>query len=132
MARILIIDDAVALRQMLSECLEYEHEVMTAPDGEVGIEIAKTYHPDMVICDLVMPKMNGFAVLKHFQNMPEMMDMPFIFLSGLSDYKTVCQGMTLGADDFLTKPFSVKELLRVVQSRLEKRFHQQSLVYEGN
>lgn len=121
MARILVIEDAAALRQMLSECLAFEHEVMTAQDGEVGIEIAKTYLPDLVICDLVMPKMDGFAVLKHFQNLPEMIDVPFVFLSGSGDRKTVHEGLTLGADDFLVKPFSVQELLQVVEDHLGKK-----------
>jgi len=121
MARILVIEDAAALRQMLSECLAFEHEVMTAQDGEVGIEIAKIYLPDLVICDLVMPQMDGFAVLKHFQNLPEMIDVPFVFLSGSGDRKTVDEGLTLGADDFLVKPFSVQELLQVVEDHLGKK-----------
>lgn len=123
MGRILVIDDAPALRQMLSECLAFEHDVMTAQNGEVGIEIAKTYLPDLVICDLVMPKMDGFAVLKHFKNMPEMMDVPFVFLSASNDHTTIHQGMTLGAADFVTKPFSVQKLLQITQHRLKNEIN---------
>jgi two-component system, sensor histidine kinase and response regulator len=120
MARILIIDDNETMRLMIAECLQQNHEILTAEDGQAGTEVALTYKPDLVICDLAMPNMNGFDVLRYFQRMEQLADTPFIFLSGSADSPTVRQGMRLGADDFLLKPFSVAELLDVVKIQLEK------------
>lgn len=121
MSRILVIDDVPALRQMISECLTFEHDVAVAPNGKTGIEIAKAYRPDLVICDLIMPEMDGFTVLKYFKNMPETVGVPFVFLSASTDYTVIHEGMTLGAVDFLTKPFSVPKLLEIVRYRLENK-----------
>jgi two-component system, sensor histidine kinase and response regulator len=128
MARILVIDDEPMAREMLSECLRYDYEVATAEDGATGVELAETFRPDLVICDVSMPRMDGFAVLARFQKIDQMADVPFIFLSGSGDHVTIRQGMVLGADDFLTKPFAVRELLCVVKSRLERRMRRQAIV----
>lgn len=128
MALILVIDDEPALCAMVAECLEVEHEVITAPSGEAGIELALQTCPDLVICDINMPYMNGFEVLMRFQDIERMADVPFIFLSGLSERSVIRQGMSLGADDYLTKPFAVEELVRVVTTRLAKRERRQAIV----
>lgn len=128
MARILVIDDEPMAREMLSECLRYDYEVATAEDGAAGVELANSFRPDLVICDVSMPRMDGFSVLAQFQKIDLMADVPFIFLSGAGDPITVRQGMVLGADDFLTKPFSVRELLSVVKSRLDRRVRRQEIV----
>jgi two-component system, sensor histidine kinase and response regulator len=131
MARILIIDDNETMRLMIAECLQENHEILTAEDGQAGAEIALTYKPDLVICDLAMPNVNGFDVLRYFQRMEELAETPFIFLSGSADSPTVRQGMSLGADDFLLKPFSVIELLNVVKIQLEKRVRRQALTVKA-
>ncbi len=128
MARILIIDDDSIVRQLVADCLKLEHEVLTAQNGVMGIDVAKSHPPDLVICDINMPHMDGFEVLHHFQNIDQMADTPFIFLSGSGDASTIRNGMILGADDFLTKPFSVEELLHVVRNRLQKRARRQALI----
>lgn len=89
MARILVIDDDSIVRQMVAECLKLEHEVLTARDGLMGIEIVKNHPPDLVICDINMPQMDGFGVLHQFQNIDHMADTPFIFLSGAGDARTI-------------------------------------------
>jgi two-component system, sensor histidine kinase and response regulator len=126
MARILIIDDNETMRLMIAECLQENHEILTVEDGRQGTEIALSYMPDLVICDLAMPNMNGFDVLQYFQHIEQLADTPFIFLSGSADGPTVRQGMRLGADDFLLKPFSVTELLEVVKTQLEKYARRQA------
>jgi signal transduction histidine kinase len=113
---------------MVAECLSLEHEVITASSGEAGIELALQTCPDLVICDINMPRMNGFEVLMRFQAIERMADVPFIFLSGLSERSIIRQGMSLGADDYLTKPFVMEELERVVETRLAKRERRQAIV----
>lgn len=127
MEQILIIDDDALMRQMLAESLRNEFQVMTADDGIQGIDMAEKYHPDLIICDIAMPKMDGFNVFRQLQNSEKMVDVPFIFLSGMNDSSIIRQGMTLGADDFLTKPVHIDELQQVVHSRLEKRARRQKI-----
>ncbi len=128
MARILVIDDDPLLRLLLQESLQAHFEVMVADDGAMGVEIATAYLPDLIVCDVAMPNMDGFDVLRHLQTLEHMADVPFIFLSGNGNKDTIRQGKLLGADDFLTKPFEMDELLEVITARLEKRQRRQALV----
>lgn len=128
MARILVIDDDLMLRQVVAEVLQMSHEVFTAANGLEGVQIAQSSFPDLVICDVAMPYMDGFDVLRTIHQIEALADVPFIYLSGTHDRKIIRQGMTLGADDFLTKPFTVDELLNAVESRLEKRARRQAMI----
>ena len=113
------------MRQALTDALLDVHQVESAGNGESGVQLALSFQPDLIICDISMPQMDGFAVLQQCQTIPALADVPFVFLSGSSDLVTVRQGMTLGADDFVAKPCSLDELYRVVNMRLEKRARRQ-------
>jgi signal transduction histidine kinase len=121
MEQILVIDDEQAIREMVAECLRPDYDVVTVGNGLEGLDQARTFCPDLVICDVNMPMMDGFAVYDCFQKTETLKDAVFVFLSGSSDNNAVRHGMTLGADDFLLKPFLIDELLEVVRRRLDKR-----------
>ncbi len=128
MKRILVIEDDVSLREfMIKYFLEKEgYHVITAENGEVGVEKAKQDLPDLIICDIMMPKMNGYEVIQALHQHPPTASIPFIFLTAMSDRANIRDGMNLGADDFLTKPFVSQELISAVGKRLEKKQHAES------
>ena len=122
MTRILVIEDQPDLRGSIVEQLEYEgFEVFDAPDGQDGVQVARDKLPDLIVCDIMMPKLDGYGVLLELRSDPSTAAIPFIFLTaraGRSDFR---KGMELGADDYLTKPFTQDELLGAIQVALEKR-----------
>lgn len=121
MTRILLIEDNQDVRENTAEILELaSYEVCTAEDGEKGLEIAKLTKPDVIICDIMMPGLNGYDVLLQLSKDEEMASTPFIFLTAKTERIDVRKGMNLGADDYLTKPFEESELLDAVASRLKK------------
>ena len=97
------------------------YEVTTAQNGSEGVEAALTNSPDLIICDVIMPKLDGYGVLSLLSKKPKTADIPFIFLTAKAEKDDLRRGMMLGADDYITKPFYKDELLRVVETRLEKR-----------
>jgi two-component system sensor histidine kinase/response regulator len=122
MTRILVIDDDDTYRRSVSNVLQQSgFDVLEATSGHAGVEIAQTQTPDLVICDVVMEHLDGFAVIDRLRMDPSTSEIPFMFMSGLSDKDTVRKGMNLGADDFLVKPFSFSDLLAAVEARLTKR-----------
>jgi CheY-like chemotaxis protein len=119
--RILIIEDEKHLRESIAEFLEDEgFRCLQASDGIDGIELARTEMPDMIICDIKMPGMNGHEVLKELRRDSRTSTIPFIFLTALIDKTDVRKGMNLGADDYLTKPFDNEDLLSAINTRLVK------------
>lgn len=119
--RILVIEDAYALRKDIVEMLQFEgFEVFGAENGQLGVEKAHETHPDLIICDIMMPVLDGFGVLQRLQQEQTLSTTPFIFLTARTDRMDMRQGMELGADDFLTKPFTAAELIRTVHARLHK------------
>jgi signal transduction histidine kinase len=94
---------------------------ITAEDGGTGIELARESQPDLILCDINMPKLDGYETLKRLRQDDMTAGIPFVFLSGATDRITMRRGMELGADDYLTKPFTPKELLAAVNTRLEKQ-----------
>ena len=119
--RILIIEDSVDIRENTAELLELSgFTVETASDGLEGVRIARTWHPDVVICDIMMPNLDGFGVLQVFSSQTELATIPFIFLTAKTDRADMRKGMEMGADDYLTKPFQEVELLRAIEARLKK------------
>jgi len=121
LSRILIIEDEENLRESIAEFLEYEgFKCLQAPDGIEGIEIARAELPDMIICDIRMPGLNGHEVLKELRRDSRTSSIPFIFLTALIDKSDLRQGMNLGADDYLTKPFLNEDLLSAIKTRLDK------------
>ena len=119
--KILLIEDDMTVRENTAEILELsDYEVQTASDGLKGIEAAKSFKPDIIICDIMMPELDGYGVLKNLSKSPETQTIPFIFLSAKTDHKDIRKGMDMGADDYLTKPFEEEELLSAIESRLAK------------
>lgn len=120
--KILIIEDNVDIRENTAELLELSgYQVQTASDGIEGVRLAKSILPDVVICDIMMPNLDGFGVLQVFSNQPELARIPFIFLTAKTDRADMRKGMEMGADDYLTKPFQEVELLKAIESRLKKQ-----------
>ena len=121
MKKILFIEDDTILRESTAELLEISnYKVIKASNGKIGIEKAKTSIPDVIICDIMMPEVDGYTALDILSKDPKTKYIPFIFLSAKSDRKDVRKGMELGADDYITKPFSEDDLISAIESRLAK------------
>lgn len=121
MSTILIIEDDIALRENTAELLELEgYKVITAPNGRIGIEKASKELPQLIICDIMMPIVDGYGVLEKLSQQAETQNIPFIFLSAKTEHKEIRKGMDLGADDYLTKPCEEQELISAIESRLAK------------
>lgn len=115
MPKILVIEDELPIRENISELLEAEDfEVFSTSNGILGILWAKENIPDLVICDVMMPEISGHEVLAEMREIPEIGLTPFIFLTAMSDKEDIRNGMELGADDYLTKPFTRKEILSAI------------------
>ena len=122
MTVILIIEDEASIRQNIAEVLRLEnYTVLEAQDGEEGVRLASEYLPDLVICDIMMPKLDGYGVLRHLRSDSHTAILPLIFLTAKSDRMDVRKGMVSGADDYLTKPFTHDDLLGAIRSRLDKQ-----------
>ncbi|MDX2137758.1 MAG: response regulator [Chloroflexota bacterium] len=122
MTKILVIEDERGLREDIVDALTISaFEVIAAPNGQTGLELARQHQPDLILCDIRMPEMNGFTVLEELRQDATTAPIPFIFISAQGDRDSMRSGMRLGADDFITKPFSVDELLTAVEARLERR-----------
>ncbi len=121
MNKILLIEDDVTVRENTAELLELSgYEVITASNGKQGIEKAYKHNPDIIVCDIMMPEMDGYSVLQELSKKPQTVNVPFIFLSAKTEHKDIRKGMDLGADDYLTKPFEEEDLLSALESRLAK------------
>lgn len=122
MTKILVIEDELIVRDNIRERLENEgFETIGAEDGQAGVICAREQQPDLVICDVMMPELDGYEVINLMRQDPATATIPFIFLSAKSDKVDLRQGMELGADDYLTKPFTKAELLGAVAARLERQ-----------
>lgn len=120
--KVLVIDDTEEIRMIITESLNlYGFITLSAEDGGTGIEMARRHIPDVIICDINMPNMDGYATLTALRQEEATATIPFVFLSGASDKINMRRGMELGADDYLTKPFTHKELMAAVGARLEKQ-----------
>ncbi len=121
MKTILLIEDDTVLRENTAELLELAgYNVLTAPDGRKGILDAKEHTPNAVVCDIMMPEVDGYGVLEALSCDPKTKKIPFIFLTAKTERKDVRRGMDLGADDYLTKPFEEAELIGAIESRIAK------------
>lgn len=122
MTRILIIEDEAPLREGITEMLELEgFEVISAENGQSGLTLAEQQPPDLIICDVMMPALNGYDVLYEVRQHSHMALVPFIFLTAKSEKTDMRYAMQLGADDYLTKPFSRKDLLKAIDTRLTRQ-----------
>lgn len=130
--KILLIEDNPDVRENTGEILELAgYEVTTAPNGKSGVEQAQQIVPDLIICDIMMPELDGYGVLHILSKRPETSSIPFIFLTAKTEKTDIRKGMNLGADDYLTKPFDDTDLLNAIEARLRKSAMQQKL-YEPN
>lgn len=121
MKRILVIDDDTRLRTHCAELLRLEgYQVIEARNGREGVERAQRETPDLVLCDITMPEMNGHRVLETLRADAKTANLPFVFLTGWNEVEDVRTGMNLGADDYLTKPVEPQELLTAVRARLRR------------
>lgn len=126
--KILIIEDTRSIREELKDILTFEGmNVVTAEDGEKGIEIAKKETPDLILCDIMMPKKDGYQVYKEIMH-SELHETPFIFLTAKATSDNVREGMILGADDYITKPFNIDLLVSSIKRQLEKKKSQKKIV----
>jgi two-component system sensor histidine kinase/response regulator len=120
-AKILVIDDETILRSEVADWLTFEgHEVITAENGRVGVEQAVQWHPDLIICDVTMPYLDGFGVLLEVHSNLTTIQVPFIFVTARATHDDIRQGMSLGADDYIAKPFTRMQLLEAVQRQWGK------------
>lgn len=118
---ILVIEDDDSVRLPLVDVLEANgYAVLSAANGREGIQLARDEQPDLVVSDIMMPEVDGFGVFEALQDDPHTAIIPFIFLSAKTDPADIREGLGLGADDYLTKPFDVKELLETIRTRMER------------
>lgn len=131
MYSILIIEDDPSYRSMMETILQMEnYDVHSASDGQAGLAILKEHRPDLILCDIMMPVMDGHSLLETLRTDSSHADIPLIFVTALGERADMRRGMSAGADDYLPKPFSADELLEAVTSRLRRRecFSQQPML----
>src|SRR5262249_49654588 len=121
MKRILVIEDQPVMRRNIQTILEMEgFEVMTADNGRQGVVAAQNKAPDLILCDVMMPEMDGYGVLTALRQEPRTATLPFIFPTAKGEKTDLRAGMNLGADDYLAKPVSSDELVSAVRARLAR------------
>ncbi|HNY13688.1 MAG TPA: response regulator, partial [Candidatus Wallbacteria bacterium] len=121
MKKILVIEDEIDIRDILNKILSFEgFNVVEADDGISGLNTARRELPDLIICDVMMPGLDGFQLAAELKKEDVTAVIPFIFLSARADRSDVRRGMELGADDYLTKPFTKTALLKAINTRIEK------------
>lgn len=122
MTKILVIEDEDQVREIILEMLEAEEfNAIGAENGSVGVQLALEQIPDLILCDVMMPELDGYGVITALRQNPATETIPFIFLTAKASKPDIRQGMDLGADDYLTKPFTLNELLAAISTRLEKK-----------
>lgn len=126
MKRVLLIEDNPEVRENTSEILSLaNYEVLVAENGRMGVEIAQKQKPDLIICDIMMPELDGYGVLHILSKNEHTAAIPFIFLTAKTEKTDIRKGMNLGADDYLTKPFDDTDLLNAIEARFRKSDMQQ-------
>lgn len=125
--KVLIIEDNNDIRENVVEILELAgYTVFAADNGKTGVELALKNVPDIILCDIMMPELDGYGVLYMLNKNPQMAAIPFIFLTAKAERLDLRRGMEMGADDYLTKPFDDIELLNAIESRLKKKEQQET------
>jgi DNA-binding NarL/FixJ family response regulator len=130
--KVLVIEDEPEMRRNLTTILRLEKfEVLEAANGRIGVKLAKEQMPDLVLCDVMMPELDGHGVLHELRDNAATSGLPFIFLTAKGEKADVRSGMNLGADDYLTKPVAKKDLLEAIRARLARQ-EQQSKTFKPN
>lgn len=118
---LLLIEDEDTMRELTATALELEgFTIHQAPNGSAGIEMARRHRPELILCDVMMPGLDGYQVLATLRSDPFLCHIPFIFLTAKGEKKDLRQGMVSGADDYLTKPVSLDGLLEAIRTRLAR------------
>jgi CRP-like cAMP-binding protein/CheY-like chemotaxis protein len=121
MKKILVIEDNQDVRENLAEILMLSgYEAITAENGKIGVEKAQSESPDLILCDIMMPELDGYGVLHILSRQQQSADIPFIFLTAKAEKEDFRRGMSLGADDYIVKPFDDVALLQTIEARLKK------------
>lgn len=119
--KILLIEDEVNILDIVKDVLKEEgFQVKTASSGKKGVEIASAWLPDLIICDIMMPGMDGYEVFEKLKEQPTTSGIPIIYLTAKADYQDFRKGMNLGAADYIFKPFDIRSLVKAVKVRLDK------------
>src|SRR5476651_1556459 len=125
--KVLIIEDNNDIRENIVEILELAaYTVFAANNGKTGVDLAIKNMPDIILCDIMMPELDGYGVLYMLNKNPDLSAIPFIFLTAKAERIDLRKGMEMGADDYLTKPFDDMDLLNAIESRLKKKEAQQN------
>jgi DNA-binding NarL/FixJ family response regulator len=133
MKKILVIEDEPEMRRNLTTILRLEKfDPLPAENGRVGLELAKEKKPDLILCDVMMPVLDGYGVIAALRADPETVAVPFIFLTAKGEKPDIRAGMNLGADDYLTKPVAKPDLLSAIRSRLERAVQQAKPEFNPN
>jgi DNA-binding NarL/FixJ family response regulator len=126
MKKILIIEDEPEMRRNIAALLRYrDYTPFAAENGRAGVELARREKPDLILCDVMMPELDGFGVLRALQADPILALIPFIFLTAKGEKEDLRSGMNLGADDYLTKPVGNADLIQAIETRLERAARQE-------
>lgn len=121
MKKILVIEDETEMRRNITTLLRYyDYEPIAAENGHVGVAAARRERPDLILCDVMMPELNGYGVLQALQTDPALARIPFIFLTAKGEKDDLRSGMNLGADDYLTKPIANADLVDAIEARLRR------------
>lgn len=127
MTKILVIEDEVQTRSIFMRCLAFEGFcAVEAESGAIGVKLAQMHLPDLIICDILMPDVDGYGVLSAVRRHPSTAAIPFIFLTAKVTMSDLRQGMEMGADDYLTKPCSVEQFLAAIATRLTRQAQMQA------
>lgn len=119
MKKILVIEDDDVIRDNISDALNlYNYQIYTAINGRDGLQLAIKMSPDLILCDIKLPLLNGYEVLEALKNDENTQLIPFIFISTKSNQEDICKGMNLGADEYIIKPFLLLDLIKIVESKL--------------
>jgi DNA-binding NarL/FixJ family response regulator len=121
MKKILVIEDQPEMRRNITALLRYyEYEPIAAENGRAGVEAARREKPDLILCDVMMPELDGYGVLQALQTDAVLARTPFVFLTAKGEKDDLRSGMNLGADDYLTKPVANTDLVRAIETRLRR------------
>lgn len=122
MKTVLVIEDEAQTRNIFLKCLEFEgFQAFGASNGMIGLKLAQNHHPDLVVCDIMMPDMDGYSVLSSLRCSQKTASIPLIFLTAKVTMSDLRRGMEMGADDYLTKPCTVEQFLAAIHIRLQRQ-----------
>src|SRR6201996_281595 len=131
--KILVIEDEPEMRRNLTTVLRLEKfQALPAENGRIGVELAKKEKPDLILCDVMMPELDGYGVIAALRATAQTVTIPFIFLTAKGEKPDIRAGMNVGADDYLTKPVAKPDLLAAIRSRLERAAQQAVPAFKPN